>query len=62
MQGDSSAFNWSQDLEENKEIQVLFKRSNKVIKVESLKIYTGMLPKFIDLFIYLFFFFVTCNV
>jgi uncharacterized protein involved in tolerance to divalent cations len=53
MQGDSSAFNWSQDLEENKEIQVLFKRSNKFIKVESLKIYTGMLPKFIDFFFFL---------
>ena len=30
---------WSEDVEENKDIQVLFKRSKEIIKVESLEIY-----------------------
>ena len=43
---------WSEDTQGFKEIQVLLKRSNDVIKVESLEIYKGMPTKIKD-FLYL---------
>ncbi len=39
--------NRSEDTQGNKEIQVLFKRSKEVIKLESLETYKGMLYMFI---------------
>ena len=39
---------WSEETQGNKEIQVFFKRSKEVIKVEILEIYKGMFSIFID--------------